>query len=87
MHYCEKRIKPVTQLVHAEAPGTSVSVEGAQSVSIAELRQLSAFVHHYSERTRHYAGQIEQLRQRSNQLRAEAAQLLHLQPCNEWNAR
>ncbi|MFD1885716.1 hypothetical protein [Paenibacillus wenxiniae] len=65
----------------------SESEQPTQPVKIAELMELNTFVHHYSERTRQYATQIERLRERSNQLRAEAAQLLHRHPLNEWHTR
>jgi hypothetical protein len=100
--YCEKKIKAVTQLVTNEDHYYNMTLHSVddclsqdaqengqltQPVKIAELMELNTFVHHYSERTRQYATQIERLRERSNKLRAEAAQLLHRHPLNEWSTR
>ncbi|WPP40629.1 hypothetical protein SK066_18830 [Paenibacillus hunanensis] len=88
--YCEKKVKAVTQLVVGADVYYNMpfqEMEQSPSVKIAELMELNTFVQHYSQRTQQYKGQIEQLRERSNQLRAEAAQLLHRQPLHEWSTR
>lgn len=89
--YCEKKVKAVTQLVvgadvYYNMPFQEMEQQ-APPVKIAELMEMNTFVQHYSQRTQQYKGQIEQLRERSNQLRAEAAQLLHRQPLHEWSTR